>query len=176
MHLTIRYMADSGWVGWSFAAALCLGLSTPIWVYWGEAGASDSRDAGESAAPVYLEPEDRVVVADTRPLDAGHAADARQDAKDPCAEQERRIQQRKAWLSDRLQEQAVRGMPNPRTGIPNTTAIYCEQHPNDEQCQIGPAPSSFEPDELTLENQKTPEDRDPFVIALKRELEACRRR
>src|SRR5262249_17240724 len=168
MHLTIRYMADSGWVGWSFAAALCLGLSTPIRVYWGEAGASDSRDAGESPMPVYLEQEDRFV-ADTRPLDAGPKAEARKELKDPCAEQEKRIQQRKAWLSDRLQEQAARGMPNPRTGVPNLTAIYCEQHPNDEQCQTGPAPSSFEPGELSLENQKTPEDRDPYVIALKRE-------
>ena len=169
-------MANSGWVGWSFAAALCLGLSTPIWVYWGEAGASDFPDAGESPAPVYLDQEDRFAVADAHSPDAGHKADLRQELKDPCAEQEKRIQQRKAWLSDRLQEQATRGMPDPRTGVPNLTAIYCEQHPNDDQCTTGPAPSSFEPDELTLENQKTPEDRDPYVIALKRELEACRRR
>ena len=169
-------MANPGWVGWLFAAALCLGLSTPIWVYWGEAGASDSRDAGESSVPVYLEQEDRLVMADGRSPDAGHKADVRKESKDPCAEQEKRIQERKAWLSDRLQEQAARGMPNPKTGVPNTTAIYCEQHPNDEQCQIGSAPSSFEPDELSLENQRTPEDRDPYVIVLKRELEACRRR
>src|SRR5262249_51135562 len=167
MHLTIRHMASSGWVGWSFGAALCLGLSTPIWVYWGEAGASDSPDAGDSPTLIYLEQEDRFASADALPPDGGQKADARRESKDPCAPQEKRIQDRKAWLSRRLQEQAVRGMPNPRTGVPNTTAIYCEQHRDDPQCDVGPPPSSFEPDELSLENQKTPEDRDPYVIVLK---------
>jgi hypothetical protein len=95
---------------------------------------------------------------------------------DPCAAQEARIQRRKAWLSQRLKEQAARGMPNPQTAVPNTTGLYCEAHPKDEECAMGSAVAEFSPDELSWDSQKTPEDRDAHVIMLKRELEACRRR
>jgi hypothetical protein len=55
-------------------------------------------------------------------------------------------------------------------------AVYCEEHPNDEQCTLGPPPIEFSPDELTWEAMKTPEDRDPHVIRMKRDLDECRRR
>jgi len=86
------------------------------------------------------------------------------------------VERRKEWLRERYREQASVGFPDPKTGIPNMTAVFCEAHPTHEECLLGEPPLVFEPDELTWEAQKTFEDRDPHVIALKRVLEACRKR
>jgi hypothetical protein len=142
---------------------LCVALS---------AAASDSPDGGE---PSVL-PEDSQwrVTAENPSRDGGQRSAAKQGQDDPCVAQEKQIQERKAWLVKRAREQATRGVPDPYTGVPNLTGIYCEQHPQDEQCRLGPPPTSFEPDELSIEAIKTPEDRDPSVIGLKRKLEKCR--
>ncbi len=135
--------------------------------------ASDSPDGGE---PSVL-PEDygwRSTV-DNPPRDAGQREAATTTREDPCAVQEKQIQDRKAWLAKRSLDTANRG-PNPYTAVANFTGIYCEQHPEDQQCRLGPPPSSFEPDELSVDAIKTPADRDPYVIGLKRELERCRRK
>ncbi len=106
-------------------------------------------------------------------MDGGTAAAS---DPDPCAAERSRVERRKAWLLERHREQASRGPPNPKANIPNMVAIFCEANPTHEECTLGSPPIEFTPDELTWEAQKTPEDRDPHVIALKRALDACRKR
>jgi hypothetical protein len=108
-------------------------------------------------------------------LTDGGVAAAKTDA-DPCAAERDRVERRKAWLLERHQEQATRGFPNPKAGIPDFVAVFCEAHPAHEECKLGSPPIEFSPDELTWEAQKTLEDRDPHVIGLKRALDACRKR
>jgi hypothetical protein len=153
---------------------VCVAISAPVGSGWAQTTAWDSPDGGE----LLVMPEDYQwrTTTDDPPRDAGHRQASTQTRDDPCAAQEKQIQDRKAWLAKRAGEQATRGVPDPYTGIPNLTGIHCEQHPEDAQCRLGPAPSSFEPDELSIDALKTPEDRDPYVIGLKRELEKCRRK
>ncbi len=116
--------------------------------------------------------------------DAGTPAAASSDGgviaakaeSDPCAAERDRVERRKAWLLARHQEQATRGFPNRKTGIPDMVAVFCEANPTHEECTLGSPPIEFWPDELTWEAQKTFEDRDPHVILLKRALDACRKR
>ncbi len=93
---------------------------------------------------------------------------------DPCADKKSQLEARKSWLRERFAEQAKMGAPNPRAYIPNMMGVYCESHPTDSQCKLGDPPTSFHPDELSIDVQKTPEDRDAHVIRLKRELDTCR--
>jgi len=95
---------------------------------------------------------------------------------DPCAAERDRVERRKAWLLERHREQATRGFPSPKTGIPDMVAVFCEANPTHEECTLGSPPMEFSPDELTWEAQKTFEDRDAHVILLKRALDACRKR
>jgi hypothetical protein len=112
--------------------------------------------------------------------DAGTSSDggaaAAKAEPDPCAAERARLERRKAWLLERHQEQASRGFPDPKAGIPDMVAVYCEANPTHEECRLGPPPIEFSPDELTWEAQQTFEDRDPHVIAMKRALDACRKR
>jgi hypothetical protein len=95
---------------------------------------------------------------------------------EPCAAERSRLARRKAWLLERHQEQALRGFPDPKAGIPNMEAVYCKDNPKHEECTLGNPPMEFSPDELTWEVQKTFEDRDPHAIGMKRALDACRQR
>ena len=108
--------------------------------------------------------------------DGGMPAPPREKSSEQCAAELSRVERRKAWLQERYREQATRGFPDPKAGIPNMIAVFCEAHPTDEECSLGDPPLEFAPDELTWEAQKTFEDRDPHVIALKRALENCRKR
>src|SRR5262245_49906379 len=108
--------------------------------------------------------------------DGGMAASPPQPSSQPCAAELSRVERRKEWLRERYREQASLGFPDPKTGIPNMIAVFCEAHPTHEECSLGDPPLEFAPDELSWEAQKTYEDRDPHVIALKRVLEACRKR
>ena len=112
--------------------------------------------------------------ASKEPLDGGTIAV--QGEVDPCAAERSRVERRKAWLLERHQEQAGRGFPDPKAGIPNMEAVYCHDNPKHEECTLGNPPMEFSPDELTWEVQKTFEDRDAHVIAMKRALDACRKR
>ncbi len=152
---------------------LCVGLLAPVGS-WAQGTAWDSPDGGE----LLVMPEDHEwrVTAENPPRDAGQRQASTKSREDPCAAQEKQIHERKAWLGNRARDQATRGVPDPYTGVPNLTGIYCEQHPEDGQCRLGPPPASFEPDELSIDAMKTPEDRDPYVIGLKRELDKCRRK
>ena len=107
--------------------------------------------------------------------DGGTPASPKEPGSEPCAAELSRVERRKAWLRERYREQATRGFPDPKAGIPNMIAVFCEAHPTDEECSLGDPPLEFAPDELTWEAQKTFEDRDPHVIALKRALENCRK-
>ena len=107
-------------------------------------------------------------------LDGGTGAV--QGEADPCAAERSRLERRKAWLLERHQEQASRGFPDPKAGIPNMEAVYCNDNPKHEECTLGNPPMEFSPDELTWEAQKTFEDRDAHAIAMKRALDACRKR
>jgi hypothetical protein len=151
---------------------ICVVFWIPL-ASWAQA-TSDSPDGGEASAL----PEDTESrrTTDDHPRDAGQREAATKRREDPCAAEEKRIEERKKWLAERSLDQAARGVPNPFTGVPNLTAIHCEQHPEDEQCRLGAPPTSFEPDELSIDAMKTPEDRDPYVIGLKRELQRCRSR
>jgi hypothetical protein len=93
-----------------------------------------------------------------------------------CAAEEKNLQSRRSWLSERFADQQKRGVANAAMGIPNMTGVYCEQHPQDSQCTAPNQAIEFHPDELSIEAQKSPEDRDAQVILLKRELNACRKR
>jgi len=108
--------------------------------------------------------------------DGGMPASPPEPSSEPCAAELSRVERRKAWLQERNREQATRGFPDPKAGIPNMIAVFCEAHPTHEECSLGDPPLEFAPDELTWEAQKTFEDRDPHVIALKRALENCRKR
>lgn len=112
--------------------------------------------------------------ASAEPPDAG-AIPAQAEA-DPCAAERTRLERRKAWLLERHREQASRGFPDPKAGIPNMEAVFCNDNPKHEECTLGNPPMEFSPDELTWEAQKTFEDRDAHVIAMKRALDACRKR
>jgi hypothetical protein len=107
--------------------------------------------------------------------DAGTLASP-QPPSEPCAVERSRIERRKAWLAQRRLEQEQRGFPDPKAGIPNMAAVFCQEHPGHEECMLGDPPAEFTPDELSWEAQKTFEDRDPHVIGLKRLLQACLRR
>ncbi|MFN7134202.1 MAG: hypothetical protein ACK4N5_19135 [Myxococcales bacterium] len=99
------------------------------------------------------------------------------DAGDPCAKEEARLARRKAWLAARRQEQFEKGgPPNPALGIPNMTGLWCLEHPDDEECQLGPVPLELGTDELTPGEGHTPEDLDSHVILMKRALRDCRSR
>jgi hypothetical protein len=126
-------------------------------------------------APVSASAEDAGASADAG--DGGTPASQAESKRsgDPCAAELGRVERRKAWLLERYQEQASRGFPNPKAGIPNMIAVFCDAHPTHEECTLGNPPMEFSPDELSWEAQKTFEDRDPHVIALKRALEACRK-
>ena len=108
--------------------------------------------------------------------DGGMPASPAEPSSQPCAAELSRVERRKEWLRERYREQASLGFPDPKTGIPNMIAVFCEAHPTHEECSLGDPPLEFAPDELSWEAQKTFEDRDPHVIALKRALEACRKR
>jgi hypothetical protein len=108
--------------------------------------------------------------------DGGMPASPPEPSSERCAAELSRVERRKAWLRERYGEQATRGFPDPKAGIPNMIAVFCEAHPTHEECSLGDPPLEFWPDELTWEAQKTFEDRDPHVIALKRAVEACRKR
>ncbi len=95
-------------------------------------------------------------------------------AVDPCGDYESRLQERRSWLSDRRAEQAKRRGRFLRTQ-PSSISVYCQAHPEDPQCKLGDPPTSFHPDEVSIEAQKVPEDRDPHVIRLRRELADCHR-
>lgn len=166
-------MARSILIRISLATWFWIAVSAPVGSCFAQA-ATDSLDGGEPS--VLPEDYEWRSTADNSPRDAGQREAATKSREDPCAAQEKQIQERKGWLAKRYSDQATRGVPNPYIGVPNLTGVYCEQHPEDEQCRLGPPPTSFEPDELSVEKLKTPEDRDPYVIGLKRELERCRRK
>ena len=105
----------------------------------------------------------------------GGDTDAKAES-DPCAAERERVERRKAWLLERHREQATRGFPSPKAGIPDMVAAFCDANPTHEECTLGSPPMEFSPDELTWEAQKTFEDRDAHVIVLKRALDACRKR
>lgn len=111
------------------------------------------------------------------PADAGAPdAGSPEQVGEPCAAERNRVERRKAWLGERYREQAAKGFPDPKAGIPNMMAVFCDANPSHEECTLGNPPIEFTPDELTWAAQQTFEDRDPHVIALKRALAACRRK
>ena len=147
---------------------------------WGRAHSSGQEakavatDAGTSASALDdLEQATATPVARAdgglRQVEPGREADR-------CAAEEKKLHNRRSWLSERFVDQEKRGIANPATGIPNMTGVYCEQHPEDSQCTAPNQAIEFHPDELSVDAQKTPEDRDTQVILLKRELNACRKR
>jgi hypothetical protein len=92
-----------------------------------------------------------------------------------CSEQRDRLSRRKAWLAARRQEQVQRGgFPDPSKGIPNMVAAFCEGHPKDEDCALGAISIAVTPDEVAARPDATPDDDDPHVILMKRELAQCR--
>ena len=111
----------------------------------------------------------------TAGADGGMPASPPPPSSEPCSAELSRVERRKEWLRERYSEQATRGFPDPQAGIPNMIAVFCEQHPSHEECSLGDPPLEFAPDELTWQAQKTFEDRDPHVIALKRARDACRK-
>src|SRR5260370_5068305 len=121
---------------------LCVAFLAPFGG-WDQGPAWDSPDGGE----VLVMPEDYEwrVTADNPPRDAGQREVAKKSREDPCAVQEKQIQERKAWLAKRARDQATRGGPDPYTGVPNFTGIHCAQHPADAQCRLVPPPASLDP-------------------------------
>lgn len=127
---------------------------------------SAGADAGRSGA-----------AADGGPpaVDAGRAESADAAPPPPCARERARLERRKAWLAARRQEQFEKGgLPDPSRGIPNMVGVYCEAHPSDEECDLGSISISVSPDELLARPDATPEDYEPHVILMKRELDGCR--
>lgn len=92
-----------------------------------------------------------------------------------CAEQRDRLSRRKAWLAARRQEQIQRGgFPDPSKGIPNMVAAFCEGHPEDADCALKAISITVTPDEVAASPDATPDDYDPHVILMKRDLARCR--
>jgi hypothetical protein len=105
---------------------------------------------------------------------ADGAADAGGEI-DRCAAIEARIEARRAWLAARRQEQFEKGgPPDPARAIPNMIGVWCEAHPDDEQCKLGPVTIEVRTEEVAWSPEKTPEDYDAHVILMRRELAACR--
>jgi hypothetical protein len=141
---------------------------------WGEGTKSAASDAGTSAS-VPDDPE-RATATPISGADAGPPQVSPVLEADRCAAEEKKVRSRRSWLSDRFADQQKRGVANAAMGIPNMTGVYCEQHPEDSQCTAPNQAIEFHPDELSVDAQMTPEDRDTQVILLKRELNACRKR
>jgi hypothetical protein len=92
-----------------------------------------------------------------------------------CAEQRDSLLRRKAWLAARRQEQIQRGgFPDPSKGIPNMVAVFCEGHPKDADCALEAISITVTPDEVAARPDATPDDYDPHVILMKRDLARCR--
>ncbi len=140
----------------------------------GEGAKAAASDAGTSASA----PDDpeRATASPVGQPDAGTQQVQAVLETDRCAAEEKKLRGRRTWLSDRSADQQKRGVANAAMGIPNMTGVYCEQHPDDSQCTAPNQAIEFHPDELSVDAQMTPEDRDIQVILLKRELNACRKR
>jgi hypothetical protein len=138
----------------------------------GEGAQAVATDGGTSASD---DPE-RATATPIAEADAGvrQVESGREAGR--CAAEEENLQSRRSWLSKRFVDQQKRGVANPAMGIPNMTGVYCEQHPQDSQCTAPNQAIEYHPDELSIDAQKSPEDRDSQVILLKRELNACRKR
>ena len=54
------------------------------------------------------------------------------------------------------------------------THAYCEEHRADPDCNLPPLPLMMSPDELVWIPDGSAEDYEPHVIAMGRELKACR--
>lgn len=118
-------------------------------------------------------------------LDAGSGSSSEDAARlpertdaapvDPCGRERARLERRMAWLLARRQEQFEKGgMPDPSLGIPNMVGVYCEAHPGDEDCDLGPVSITVTVDELEARPDSTPEDYEAHVILMRRDLAACR--
>jgi hypothetical protein len=96
---------------------------------------------------------------------------------DPCAKFEAGIARRKAWLAARRQEQFERGGAyNPRRGVFSAAAIWCEAHPDDEDCHLGGTAFVASPDEYDFSADAGVDDYETHVILMKRALKECRTR
>ncbi len=140
----------------------------------GEGAKDAATDAGISASA--LDDPERATATPIARADAGPQQVQPALEADRCAAEEKKLQGRRSWLSERFADQQKRGVANAAMGIPNMTGVYCEQHPEDSQCTAPNQAIEFHPDELSVNAQMTPEDRDAQVILLKRELNACRKR
>ncbi len=111
-------------------------------------------------------------------LKAGAEASGEQPAAaGPCEPFEQRLARRVEWLRARRQEQFERGgPPDPAKGIPSAIALWCQEHPGDEDCKRGGVTIELRPEELAWNPEKTPEDYDAHVLLMKRELNQCRRK
>ncbi len=101
---------------------------------------------------------------------SGASADA---ASDPCAAIAARIERRKRWLAARREEQFERGPWDPKRGVPNMVHVFCEAHPEDEDCLLGNAVIDAETDELTWRPDAGVDDFDPHLVAMRRALREC---
>ncbi len=120
------------------------------------AGTAWSRPAQAQSAPVRPEMDER-------------------RSRDVCAEIEARLERRRQWLAARRIEQFARGgAPDPDLGIPDVTWQWCEAHPEDVDCNMPRVTVFFTTEELR--GGQAPEEYDPHVILMKRELRDCRGR
>ena len=94
---------------------------------------------------------------------------------DPCAEIEARLNRRRQWLEARRIEQFARGgAPDANLGIPDVTWQWCEANPGDIDCNMPKVTVFFSTEELR--GGQAPEEYDPHVVLMRRELKTCRRR
>lgn len=94
---------------------------------------------------------------------------------DPCAEIEARLNRRRQWLQKRRIEQFARGgAPDANLGIPDVTWQWCVANPDDIDCNMPKVTVFFSTEELR--GGQAPEEYDPHVVLMRRELNTCRRR
>lgn len=85
-----------------------------------------------------------------------------------------RIERRMGWLAARRQEQFERGPVNPKKGVPNMVHVFCEAHPDDEDCLLGNAVIDAMSDDSVWSADAGVDEYEPHVLSMKRALRECR--
>ena len=107
-------------------------------------------------------------------MDAEAAGSTDSSPPDPCAALQARIERRRAWLAARSEEQLARGgPPNPGKGIPSAVGLYCEAHPDDEDCALSAVAVEVRAQDAVWSPDASFEDYEAHVLAMKRELFEC---